>query len=146
NHGTVQGVARRGPDHRAGDARTRHCGARTSPDSPARRQNRARRKNGRPDVNRHWWMSTAAAARIVLAGCHKAQTAQAYEALPGQRRTLVVSPSASGAIEPVLPVDVKSKASGEIITMNVQTGDDVKEDQLLASIDPRIPRNSLAQA
>jgi len=26
--------------------------------------------------------------------------------------------------------------------MNVQTGDDVKEDQLLASIDPRIPRNN----
>src|SRR5260370_36209527 len=30
--------------------------------------------------------------------------------------------------------------------MNVQTGDDVKEDQLLASIDPRIPRNNRAQA
>jgi HlyD family secretion protein len=30
--------------------------------------------------------------------------------------------------------------------MNVQTGDDVKQEQLLASIDPRIPRNNLAQA
>jgi HlyD family secretion protein len=69
-----------------------------------------------------------------------------YEAVAVQRRTLVVSASASGAIEPVLTVDVKSKASGEIIGMNVQTGDDVKADQLLASIDPRIPRNSLAQA
>ena len=28
----------------------------------------------------------------------------------------------------------------------MQTGDDVKEDQLLASIDPRIPRNNLAQS
>jgi len=46
----------------------------------------------------------------------------------------------------VLTVDVKSKASGEIIGMNVQTGDDVKAGQLLASIDPRIPRNNLAQA
>ena len=69
-----------------------------------------------------------------------------YEAVPVQRRTLVVSASASGAIEPVLTLDVKSKASGEIIAMNVQTGDDVKADQLLASIDPRIPRNTLAQA
>jgi HlyD family secretion protein len=69
-----------------------------------------------------------------------------YEAVPVSRRTLVVSASASGAIEPVLTVDVKSKASGEIIGMNVQTGDDVKADQLLASIDPRIPRNNLAQA
>jgi HlyD family secretion protein len=87
-----------------------------------------------------------AAAALAGAGCHKAQTARTYEAVPVERRNLVVSASASGAIEPVLTVDVKSKASGEIITMNVQTGDDVKEDQLLATIDPRIPRNNLAQA
>src|SRR5438045_9116780 len=78
--------------------------------------------------------------------CHKKQANPSYEAVPVERRNIVVSASASGAIEPVLTVDVKSKASGEIITMNVQTGDDVKEDQLLATIDPRIPRNSLAQA
>jgi HlyD family secretion protein len=81
-----------------------------------------------------------------LVGCKKTQAAQSYEAVPVERRNLVVSASASGAIEPVLTVDVKSKASGEIIGMNVQTGDDVKQDQLLASIDPRIPRNNLAQA
>lgn len=69
-----------------------------------------------------------------------------YEAIAVERRTLVVSASASGAIEPVLTVDVKSKASGEIIEMHVQTGDDVKAGQPLATIDPRIPRNSLAQA
>ena len=97
-------------------------------------------------MNRHLWVSTVAAAALAGAGCHKAQTAQTYEAVPVERRNLVVSASASGAIEPVLTVDVKSKASGEIITMNVQTGDDVKEDQLLASIDPRIPRNNLAQS
>jgi HlyD family secretion protein len=81
-----------------------------------------------------------------LAACSKKQQPISYEAVPVQRRTVVVSASASGAIEPVLTVDVKSKASGEIIAMNVQTGDDVKKDQLLAEIDPRIPRNSLAQA
>ncbi|HTI04647.1 MAG TPA: efflux RND transporter periplasmic adaptor subunit [Gemmatimonadales bacterium] len=81
-----------------------------------------------------------------LAACSKKQQPISYEAVPVQRRTVVVSASASGAIEPVLTVDVKSKASGEIIAMNVQTGDDVKRDQLLAEIDPRIPRNSLAQA
>src|SRR6266487_6415185 len=89
------------------------------------------------------------AAVTALAGviaCGKPQAAPTYEAVPVSRRTLVVSASASGAIEPVLTVDVKSKASGEIIEMNVQTGDDVKAGQLLASIDPRIPRNSLAQA
>ncbi|MFN2572164.1 MAG: efflux RND transporter periplasmic adaptor subunit [Gemmatimonadales bacterium] len=83
---------------------------------------------------------------FVMAACGKKQQAVSYEAVPVERRTLVVSASAAGAIEPVLTVDVKSKASGEIIGMNVQTGDDVKSDQLLASIDPRIPRNTLAQA
>jgi HlyD family secretion protein len=88
-------------------------------------------------------------ALVLLAGvvaCGKPEAAPMYEAVPVQRRTLVVSAAASGAIEPVLTVDVKSKASGEIIGMNVQTGDDVKADQLLASIDPRIPRNNLAQS
>ncbi|PYO94967.1 MAG: hypothetical protein DMD62_03445 [Gemmatimonadetes bacterium] len=88
----------------------------------------------------------AGLAVLGIVGCHKTQAPVSYEAVPVERRNVVVSASASGAIEPVLTVDVKSKASGEIITMNVQTGDDVKEDQLLATIDPRIPRNSLAQA
>jgi HlyD family secretion protein len=89
---------------------------------------------------------TAALLLLGMIACGKKQTPISYEAVPVERRNIVVSASASGAIEPVLTVDVKSKASGEIIGMNVQTGDDVKEDQLLASIDPRIPRNSLAQA
>jgi len=98
-------------------------------------------------VNKNLWGSAAAAVLLTaIAGCHKTQATQSYEAVPVERRNLVVSASASGAIEPVLTVDVKSKASGEIIGMNVQTGDDVKEDQLLASIDPRIPRNNLAQS
>ena len=98
-------------------------------------------------MNTKLWGSAAATLLLAgLAGCSKKQAAQSYEAVPVERRNLVVSASASGAIEPVLTVDVKSKASGEIIGMNVQTGDDVKQDQLLASIDPRIPRNNLAQS
>jgi len=81
-----------------------------------------------------------------VAACKKAESAPLFETVPVERRTVVVSAVASGAIEPILTVDVKSKASGEIIEMNVQTGDDVKAAQLLASIDPRIPRNNLAQA
>jgi len=81
-----------------------------------------------------------------LIACGKKEAPISYEAVPVEYRSIVVTASASGAIEPPLTVDVKSKASGEIIGMNVQTGDDVKEDDLLASIDPRIPRNNLAQA
>jgi len=81
-----------------------------------------------------------------VAACKKADSAPMYEAVAVERRTVVVSAVASGAIEPILTVDVKSKASGEIIGMHVQTGDDVKNGDPLATIDPRIPRNNLAQA
>jgi len=89
------------------------------------------------------------AAGLLLLGvgaCKKADSAPMYEAVPVERRTVVVSAVASGAIEPILTVDVKSKASGEIIGMHVQTGNDVKYGDPLATIDPRIPRNNLAQA
>ncbi len=92
------------------------------------------------------YLRTGALLVLGVAACHKEAPSPMYEAIPVERRTLVVSASASGAIEPVLTVDVKSKASGEIIEMNVQTGDDVKSGQSLATIDPRIPRNNLAQA
>lgn len=69
-----------------------------------------------------------------------------YEVVPVSRRDLVVSAVATGQLEPVLTVEVKSKASGEIIDMRVQTGAQVQPGQLLASIDPRQPRNLVAQA
>jgi HlyD family secretion protein len=95
-------------------------------------------------VSKHLYRSVLLLSTLIA--CGKKQAAISYEAVPVETRNIVVSASASGAIEPPLTVDVKSKASGEIIGMNVQTGDDVKEDELLASIDPRIPRNNLAQA
>lgn len=92
------------------------------------------------------YIRAAAALLLGVAACKKADSAPMYEAVPVERRTVVVSAVASGAIEPILTVDVKSKASGEIIGMQVQTGDDVRASDLLATIDPRIPRNNLAQA
>lgn len=79
-------------------------------------------------------------------GCARQGEAPLYEAVPVTRRDLVVSVVASGQLEPVLTVDVKSKASGEITAMHVQTGDEVDAGELLANIDPRQPRNQLAQA
>ncbi len=93
---------------------------------------------------------TLAAAAAVLtlgfAACKQAQPAQLYEKVPVERRDIVVSASAAGTIQPILTVDVKSKASGEIIGMPVETGDEVRPGQLLAKIDPRIPRANLEQA
>jgi HlyD family secretion protein len=57
-----------------------------------------------------------------------------------------VTASAAGAIQPLLTVDVKSQASGAITEMRVQTGDDVRPGQLLALVDPRLPKSALDQA
>ena len=86
---------------------------------------------------------------ILAAGwtaCKKAQTAPVYEKVAVERRDIVVTASAAGAIQPLLTVDVKSQASGAITEMRVQTGDDVRPGQLLALIDPRLPKSALDQA
>ncbi|MGH7657044.1 MAG: efflux RND transporter periplasmic adaptor subunit, partial [Gemmatimonadales bacterium] len=52
----------------------------------------------------------------------------------------------AGVIQPDTTVEVKSKASGEILEMMVETGAQVKRGDLLVRVDPRIPRNNMAQA
>ncbi|HET6349908.1 MAG TPA: efflux RND transporter periplasmic adaptor subunit, partial [Candidatus Krumholzibacteria bacterium] len=88
----------------------------------------------------------AGALLLLLPACQKKEVAPLYEEVTAERRTIDVTASASGAIEPVRTIDVKSKASGEIIELPVDTGDEVHAGQLLASIDPRLPRNNLEQA
>ena len=83
---------------------------------------------------------------MIAGACRKAQTAPPYQTIPVEHRDIVVTATASGVIQPILTLSVKSKASGEILEMPVQTGDEVKKGQLLARIDPRIPRSNLAQA
>ena len=92
------------------------------------------------------YLRAATALAVGLAACKQAEPAPLYEKIPVERRNIVVSASASGSIRPVLTVDVKSKASGEIIEMKVETGTDVRAGELLAKIDPRLPTNNLAQA
>src|SRR5207247_453043 len=80
------------------------------------------------------------------AACRKAEPAPPYQKIPVEHRDIVVSATASGVIQPILTLSVKSKASGEILEEPVQTGDEVKQGQLLARIDPRIPQSNLTQA
>ncbi len=82
----------------------------------------------------------------VTVACSEKAPPPVYQAIPVSRRDIVVSASASGAIEPVRTVDVKSKASGEIVAVYVDTGDPVKAGQQLVRVDQRIPLNALRQA
>src|SRR5258705_12860987 len=88
----------------------------------------------------------AGALLLLLPACQKKEIAPLYEEVAVERRTIQVSASASGAIEPVRSIDVKSKASGEILDLPVDTGDDAKSGQHPTSIGPPLPKNDLAQA
>src|SRR3954447_14371197 len=82
----------------------------------------------------------------VLTGCKKQTPPPAYQAVPVERRDIVVSAQASGAIQPDTTVEVKSKASGEILQLSAETGQVVQRGAPLVRIDPRNARNALAQA
>jgi HlyD family secretion protein len=62
------------------------------------------------------------------------------------RRPLVVTVAATGSIQPEAVVQVKSKASGQIVKMPVQMGTQVKPGDLIAQIDPRDPQSRYNQA
>jgi HlyD family secretion protein len=82
----------------------------------------------------------------LLAACGEEAPPPVYQPVAVSRRDIVVSASAAGSIEPVTPVEVKSKASGEILEVRAETGDLVRVGQLLVKVDPRAPRNALMQA
>lgn len=62
------------------------------------------------------------------------------------RQPLAVTVEATGTAQPPLVVEVKSRASGTVLTMHAETGQQVGRGALLAEIDPRDVRNALAQA
>jgi HlyD family secretion protein len=61
-------------------------------------------------------------------------------------RDITVTVTATGVLQPVRIVEVKSKASGEIIDMPVETGDYLEKGQLIAQVDTRILSQELKQA
>ena len=69
-----------------------------------------------------------------------------YDTTPVEIRAIEVTVEASGVIEPEITVEVKSKASGEVLAMYAEIGDVVEADFLLVEIDQRTPRNRLAEA
>ncbi len=83
---------------------------------------------------------------LVLAGCGDSAPPLVYQAVPVERRDIVISALAAGVLEPDVTVEVKSKASGEILDVLVESGDRVERGTLLVRIDQRQPRNTLALA
>ncbi len=83
---------------------------------------------------------------LLAPACKKEAPQIVYRAVPVERRDIVVTAQAAGAIEPDTTVEVKSKASGEILELDAETGQHVQRGARLVRIDPRNARNALAQA
>ena len=63
-----------------------------------------------------------------------------------QRRDIVIDAQATGTVEPINVVDIKSRASGQIIKMAVEVGSVVKQGDVIVQIDTRDVQNQFDQA
>jgi len=89
----------------------------------------------------------ALAIAVALGSCKKTtDPSVVIETAPVDRRSIVLSAQANGTVEPVVIVEVKSKASGTIIRMPVDIGSNVRVGDLLVQIDPRDVQNQYDQA
>ena len=91
--------------------------------------------------------TTLAALLLVAAACSgKKDKELAISTQPVQRRDIVIDAQATGVVEPINIVEVKSKASGMITKMPVETGTLVKPGDLLVQIETRDVQNQFDQA
>jgi HlyD family secretion protein len=98
---------------------------------------------------KHFASSVALLAASALAACGSANAGErngSLEVAAVEQRDLLIRVDASGEVEPLRLVEVKSNAGGEILRLLVDTGDDIAQGALMADINPRDVRNSFLQA
>lgn len=90
-------------------------------------------------------LSLAALAIAPACSRSKAGTAR-VQTEPVTRRDIVIDAQANGVVEPINVVEVKSKASGLITRMPVETGTHVRPGDLIVQVDQRDVQNQYNQA
>lgn len=85
---------------------------------------------------------------IAFAACASGEAVETegYSTVTTSTGNLEIEVEASGTIEPIRNVEVKSLASGEITRLYVDVGDEVQPGDLLAEVDPRDVRTAFQQA
>ena len=92
---------------------------------------------------------TISTALLIVACGKPDQSAEAttfYKKDSVSEKKLEVSIEASGIIEAISSVEIKSKASGEILFLGAEVGDTVDKGSMLGQIDQRTPKNILDQS
>jgi len=87
-----------------------------------------------------------AALGLVAACGKKAAAPLRISTAPIERRTIIVQAEATGIIEPINVVEVKSRASGQITEMPVETGSLINPGELIVQLDTRDVQNQFDQA
>ena len=83
---------------------------------------------------------------MAAAACAKKVTPPTVQTAAVTRRDIIIDAQANGVIEPIAIIEVKSKASGVITQMTVETGTHVKPGDLIVQIDTRDVQNRYDQA
>ncbi|MDT8340894.1 MAG: efflux RND transporter periplasmic adaptor subunit, partial [Longimicrobiales bacterium] len=85
---------------------------------------------------------------VAVAACSTSEAVEApsVATVVPERGDLRVVVEATGTVEPIRTVEVKSKASGEVVRLHADIGDQVEPGTLLAEVDPRDVRNAFEQA
>ena len=85
----------------------------------------------------------------ILVGCgggDKEDEFKFYTLKEAGAQQLELTVEASGTVEAISSIEIKSKASGQVLFLGAEVGDYVEEGVVLARIDQRTPTNTLAQA
>lgn len=97
----------------------------------------------------HRSLAFLALGALAVAGCQTGEAAEEgrprFITAEATRGNLELRAEATGTVEPVREVEVKSKASGEVLRLHADIGDRVERGTLLAEIDPRDVRNRFNQ-
>ncbi|HKV08095.1 MAG TPA: efflux RND transporter periplasmic adaptor subunit [Thermoanaerobaculia bacterium] len=84
-----------------------------------------------------------------LAACSRGETDErktSTDTARIERQSLEIRAEASGQIEPLRVVEVKSRVGGELRRITIETGNEVPHGAVIAEIDPRDVKNALDQA
>jgi HlyD family secretion protein len=91
-------------------------------------------------------LAIAIAAILIVRGARSGGSKTQIMTAPVETRNIALTIEATGTVEPIDMVEIKSKASGLITHMPVEVGSLVKKGDLLAQIDPRDVQNQYNQA
>ena len=94
------------------------------------------------------WVKWALAASRLLPfeGPDPAQAGPKYKDVTAERGAFRVAVTANGLVRPIDRIELKSKASGEVIQLPIEVGDRVEKGALIAKLDQVEERAALAQA